>query len=281
MKLIKRVRHLKMAMVGCVLASSVFSASSALATTVEITVTNVLSDGGLTLTPVYFGFHNGSVDLFDAGAPASAGIEEIAELGSFATLSGERLAMQGDSAGAFALGTDIGAPGPIEPGESASFMIDLDVVDNRFMFFAAMVVPSNDTFIGVDDPTQFALFDAMGAFLGPQVINITGDYIYDAGTEVNNAAPDGGAAFVVGRDATQGLVEGGVIGPGQSLADFIGLDLANGTTLGSDIDFVTDPSNFVIAQIEITAVPAPPALALLSAGFLGLGALARRRKQVA
>ncbi|MEM9495394.1 MAG: spondin domain-containing protein [Pseudomonadota bacterium] len=264
--------------------ATIAGASTASATQVRVTVTN--PGNGLALTPLYFGFHNGSVDLFDVGSTASAGIENLAELGTFndpslVDIREERLAQQADSVGGVALGTSIGAPGPLEPGESASFIVDLDAVANRFAFFAAMIIPSNDTFVGLDDPTGFALFDAAGNFLGPQTFNITGEFAYDAGTEVNNASATGGAAFVQGRTATDGAAEGGVIGRATSLSDFLGLTLANGTVLGGDIDFVTDPASFIFATITVEEVPLPPAIFLMGAGLAGLGLSSRRKKQAA
>lgn len=263
------------------LAGAALLSGAAHATTIEVTVTNTQNPGGLALTPLYFGFHDGSVDLFDVGSAASNGIEVIAETGAFGDLAAERVAQQADSVGGVALGTDIGLAGPIEPGETAIFQVDLDAFANRFLTFASMVVPSNDTFIGVDDPTRFALFDDAGAFLGAQSIAVTGAFAYDAGTEVNDASPTGGAAFVQGRDANAGAVEGGVISAATSLSDFVGLTLANGTILGDDIDFVTDPASFLFAQIEIREVPLPAAVWLMAAGLAGLGASARRRKKTA
>jgi len=272
-------RKLSFAITGAVFAA-LAALTPASATLVRVTVTNPAGPGGLSLTPLYFGFQNGTVDLFDVGAAASNGIEEIAETGNFAPLRSERLAQQADSVGGVALGTDIGAPGPIEPGESATFVVDLDAVDNRFLFFASMILPSNDTFIGVDDPMQFSLFDAAGNFLGPQTIDITGLFAYDAGTEVNDASVTGGAAFVDGVDISQGAAEGAVISSATSLSDFFGLTLANGTILNGDIDFLSDPANFVFARIEISEVPLPPAFLLMAAGLAGLRLSAKRKRSV-
>ena len=252
-------------------------APSAMATEIRVTVTNTSGEGGLSLTPVYFGFHNGGVDLFDVGSAASPGIEEIAELGSFGTLRDERLAQQGNSAGAAALGVDGALAGPVEPGETATFTITLDSTDNRFLSFASMVVPSNDTFIGNDDPMQFALFDDEGDFLGPQTISVPPAFAYDAGTEVNN--PAGGPAFVDGQNPPDGVAENGVISAATSLSDFVGLLLFGGLTLdASAIDFLNTP-NFTFATIEISEVPVPPALAVMALGLAGFGGLSRLRRK--
>ena len=60
------------------------SAGAVQAATLKITVTNLGVSGGLTITPVFAAFHNGSFDTFNVGDAASAGLEEIAETGSAA-----------------------------------------------------------------------------------------------------------------------------------------------------------------------------------------------------
>lgn len=263
-------------------AVSAFAAMSvslpASATLVRITATNTSGPGGLSLTPLFFAFQDGSVDLFNVGAAAGNGLEQVAETGNFSPLESEVLAQQATAVTGAAFGTDIGAPGPIEPGETASFVVDLDAIANRFLVYAAMVLPSNDTFVGVDDSTAFALFDAAGDFLGPQTFDITGAFAYDAGTEVNDASLTGGAAFVQGVDITQGIVENGVVGSPASLSDFLGLTLANGTVLNGDIDFLSDPNNFSFARIEVSAVPLPPALVLMLAAVASLRLYGRSKQ---
>lgn len=238
---------------------------------VRVTVTNTAASGGFFLTPVYFGFHNGSVDLFDVGSAASAGMEEIAETGIFGPLAGERQAAQP--------GTTVGAATgmtPLAPGETREFVVDLDAINNKYLFFASMILPSNDTFIGVDDPKRFNLFDDDGKLIS-QTIDVNTSFAYDAGTEVND--PSIGPAFVSGIDINDGLVEGGVISKATSLDNFLGLTLANGGQLDpAAIAFLNDP-NFSFARIEISEVPLPPAVGLMALGIAGLGAM-RKKKSV-
>ena len=73
-----------------------------------------------------------------------------------------------------------------EPGEQGTVTFDLDPVKHRYMSFAAMVLPSNDAFLGNDNPTLIELFDAAGNFKGKQVFRILGSEVWDAGTELNN-----------------------------------------------------------------------------------------------
>lgn len=264
---------------GLAAALAIGMGNFAAAKSIRITVTNVAQTGGLSLTPLYFGFHDGSVDLFDAGAAASEGIEEIAETGNFMPLRDERLAQQGTSLGGVAAGGGGALAGPIEPGESTTFTIDLDSELNRFLSFASMILPSNDSFIGNDDPTRFALFDNDGNFLGPQTINVTSEFAYDAGTEAND--PANGPAFVVGQDINLGGPGEGTIQAASSLSDFVGLSLAGGLTLDAAlIDFINDP-NFSFARIEISEVPLPPAILLMGLGLSALGYKSRRKTKTA
>lgn len=252
------------------------------AATLRIAVTNTAPAGGFAITPVYAAVHDGSFDAFTEGQPASLGVETIAELGSPADLPAERLAADPDAVAGVVFGPTIP---PLLAGESG--FVEINVADpaaQRFFTFLSMIVPSNDTFIGNDDPVAYELFDAAGVFKGPLSINVTGRHIYDAGTEAND--PVDGPAFVAGVDATLGTDENGVVTQNLfGLAAFAGIETAAGFTLdGGLIDFLTDPDAFQVARIDIDIVPdvAPiplPAGAWLLLGALGLGGLVGRRRR--
>ncbi|MEO1773772.1 MAG: spondin domain-containing protein [Pseudomonadota bacterium] len=257
----------------------------AAATTLEITVTSSSPAGGLSVTPLYVAFHDGTVDLFDEGGVASPGIELVAEEGVAAgpgSIAAERLAIDADSQGLI-LATSTGAP-PIEPGETTSGTLDVDGENNRFFSFFSMILPSNDTFIGVDDPLTYEIFDADGNFLGPIDISVTGEDIYDAGTEANDFT--NGPAFVQGQDINdggpgEGTIEQGV-GLGLDTIPFGGLTLATGAAFNSAFaGFISDPANFPVLEISIREVGAPiptPATALLLVSGLGGMLIMRRRR---
>ena len=66
-----------------------------------------------------------------------------------------------------------GVPGPIDPGETASFTLNVnpDQVGQGFFTWATMVIPSNDAFLASpDDALQDYIFDEDGNFAGPLVI---------------------------------------------------------------------------------------------------------------
>lgn len=171
-------------------------------TELRISVQNTSDIGGTVLTPTYFGFHDGSFDLFDAGSAASAGLEALAEDGNFSVLAMERQAASPGSQGAAVFG----GRGPIGTRELASNIADIDGSLNTTVSFASMILPSNDAFIGSDE--GITLFDAGGNFLGPQVISLSGLNVYDAGTEVNNELD---AAFINQTAPNTGLDENGVV----------------------------------------------------------------------
>ena len=252
--------------------------SSAHAVPVTVTVTNNQSEGGLTLTPLYVAFHALGFDAFSVGEGASAGIEQLAEIGVPATVRDERLAADPNSIGAV-----LGAPGGfgpapvIEPGETATITIDVDPSDHRFMTFLSMIVPSNDTFIGLDQAVE--VFSASGDFLGRQVFEITSAFAYDAGTEVND--PFDGGAFVQGVDQLLGTVENGVVTAATDLGAIAGLIAANGQALDAAAvaAFFGGGSSLATITLDLAPVPVPGALMLFGTAALGAAGLRRRAQK--
>ncbi len=257
-------------------------AFAAQATTLQITVTNNQAIGGLSITPLYTALHDGSFDAFNLGDAASAGIEEIAETGSAATVAGERLGFDADSQGLVLASPD--GPPPVQPGESVTATIDVNTSEALYFTFLSMLLPSNDHFIGNDDALAYQLFDASGAFLGDQTINVTGAQIYDAGTEANGLA---GAAFIDGIDIAESPTGEGTIQQGIPLSSELfgpGVLLATGDALDpSLIDFTSNPTAFNLLTIQISEVaPIPlPATAPMLLGALGLLGWRHRRKKAA
>jgi hypothetical protein len=241
---------------------------------IKVTVTNNAEVNGLTFTPLYSAFHNASFDAFDVGATASEGVEALAELGDASVLASERLAVDANSVGGVIFPT--GGMRPLFPGEMGYQTFDIsDPSNNMFFTFLSMILPSNDTFFGNDDALQ--IFDASGAFLGNQTINITGADLWDAGTEALNISS---APFVPGVATDSPADTNNLIRAAESLDAFAGLMLGNGQTLDANlIDFLTDPSSFNVATITIeqVEVSAPATASVLLLGLLGLGASRRKR----
>lgn len=247
---------------ACLLASA-----AAFAGPVRVTVTNLAPMGGTFITPVWVGFHNGMFDLYDSGAPASPGLEAIAEDGATAPLS-----MEFAMSGAGAVDATLGMM-PIAPGTSVSTIFNLDPMSplNRYFSYASMIVPSNDAFIGNGNPMAFQVFDAMGMFTSVDFI-VMGSMVLDAGTEVNDEIPMNTAFFGQTMPNT-GVDEMGVVGihPGFMPA-------AMGNILGSmmfaNADFKA--MGYQVARIQIEQVPEPATWALMALA-LPLGLLVRRK----
>ncbi|MEM0923859.1 MAG: spondin domain-containing protein [Pseudomonadota bacterium] len=171
-------------------------------TELRVTVTNTSNAGGTFLTPFYFGFHNGDFDLFEAGEAASAGLEVLAEDGSAGILAQERAAASPGSEGLVVFG----AGGPIATEEVTSDTIEIDGALNTHLAYAAMILPSNDAFVGNDEALR--LFSDSGRFLGARVVTLEGTDVYDAGTELNTEED---AAFINQVAGNTGLDEDGFV----------------------------------------------------------------------
>lgn len=176
---------------------------------IEVTVANLSPTDGSLLTPVFLATQNGVYDFFDVGSAASESLERLAEDGT----TGPRVAAALASGGVGeALVT---AGGPLAPGETrtVTFFADPSNPLTQYLSYASMVIPSNDAFIGNDDPQQLDLFDADGNLIrrvGGDAFIVTGDDVYDAGTEVNDEVPENTAALAQTAPNT-GVTENGLV----------------------------------------------------------------------
>lgn len=255
------------------------AAGFANATTLSITFEN--NNGfGFATTPVYAGFHDGGFDAFNVGEAASEGVEQTAELpippnldGRGNLIAGERRADQ-DGDGVNSQGAFIANGGPILDGQSATIQVDIaDPTVNRFATFLAMVVPSNDTFFGNDNPMAWELFDMAGN-LQLNTIEINAGAVYDAGTEINEFLTSTQDQILLSNE------ENGVI---TSIFD-VDSDGDNGFAnleqlfgLGDTSSITRDTVLFTISIEDVTAVPLPASAPLLL-GALGLLGWRARRK---
>ncbi|MFN0133749.1 MAG: spondin domain-containing protein [Phycisphaerales bacterium] len=230
---------------------------------VRVTVRNLAPTNSVAFAPLRIGFNSGMFDSFDNGQPASAAIISIAEGGSGidwfpAFASAEPNAV---------LGSVVPNPaGPLLPGATASGVFTVDPAVNRYFTFGSMVVPSNDHFIGNDNPTRYQLFDANGN-LAISTISQFGRDIWDAGSEVTE--PLNAAFLEVGMNALR-IPENGVVN-----FNFSQLDAYNGLTTSAGYVFSRQfAADDEVYRVSFELVPAPGASALF-----GLAALALRRRR--
>ncbi len=245
--------------------TTLVAASGANAASLKITVTNLSGSDGLYLTPFFSAFHDGTFDSFDAGSAASPAVEDLAEEGIVGPLIADVTAA-GGVAGVVTGPAGFSPPPVLDPGESNSIILAVDPTIHRFFSFLSMIIPSNDFFLGNDNPMAYEVFDALGAFTGIGPINVLASGAWDAGTEEDDGK---GAAFSGIMDMATDTI-GGVVGSAD-LSLLLGRPTAPGPIVGS----VTGLDG-VLARIEISAVPLPAGVPLLLGG-LGCFAFLRRR----
>ncbi|MEO6277330.1 spondin domain-containing protein [Roseateles sp.] len=265
-------------MAGRALAAGALAfAGAAQAVDVKVTLTQLAPTGGVGIAPLWVGFHNGSFDSFDAGYAASLGIERAAEDGSAAQLS----TIFGATASGGVQGT---LPGPPAfPGAVRTLTltgVDLAGI-NRYFSYAAMVVVSNDFFIGNDNATQFDLSSLANGGKLSLMVGGAG-HVWDAGTEVNdfNYSLANGAYGLGGGQTggNQGMDEHGTVHlvTGNPYTSFAGQDLVPAGYQWGALDFSSQGA-FARVDIEVSAVPEPSS-ALMMLGGLGLAGLVVRRR---
>ncbi|MCA9286375.1 MAG: spondin domain-containing protein [Phycisphaerales bacterium] len=211
--------------IGCALASGCVGLAHGDFVQVRVTVENLAAENSVSFAPLRFGFHNGSYDSFNAGETATEAIVSIAEGGSGSAFFPAFKADQEDAN----LGSVFpNPPGPLLPGATGTTVINVDPDVNRYFTFGAMVVPSNDYFIGNDVPTQYMLFDENGDFVPTTIVQTASD-LWDAGSEVDGVF---GAAFLMGSSNDDHIDENGVV-----TADFKDLSIFDGETTAAGYVF--------------------------------------------
>ena len=256
---------------GLATAAALVLAATTHAATVKVTVhvQSLVKPNSVSFAPLHFGFNNGTFDAFNNGQAAGAPIVTIAEGGSgSAWIPAFAAADPGAVIGA--------VPGALLPGASASsisFLVDSKV--NPYFTFAGMVIPSNDFFIGNDDPTQYRLFDNSGNQLINAIVLSTDD-IWNAGSEKFN--PLNAAFLKIGNNALRDP-ENGVVGHNfAELAGFDGLQTAANYTFRSGLRANTDIYRITFSS---QVVPEPAVWSMLILGLFGVGLVARRRRTAA
>ncbi|MCE2966958.1 MAG: spondin domain-containing protein [Phycisphaerales bacterium] len=267
------MKIMKFAIVSLVAIAGSAGLASAQSVELRVTVQNLAPSNSVAFAGLRMGFHNGTFDSFNAGQSAfllgqpsiaTAPIVSIAEGGTATTWFPAFAAAEPNATFGSILRN---GPGALRPGETSSGVFTVNPSVNRFFTFGAMVVPSNDHFIGNDDPMEYQLFDAQGN-LAISSISQFGREIWDAGSEATNPA---NAAFLVGGVNANRVDENGVV-----RFDFMGLNAYNGLTTAAGYTFDRQfGANDEIYRISFEIIPAPGAAAMLGLG--GLMGLRRRR----
>jgi MYXO-CTERM domain-containing protein len=258
---------------------------------ITVTVENLSPRSGFFVTPVWVAFHNGSFDTFDQNRPLTPGgaFEPLVEDG----VTGPISALFRASPAALAGGIDdtirgntagVTTPAVFDPGERNSLTLDVNPAAGRFFTFAAMVIPSNDAFIGNDDPLAVPVFGATGNFLGPITFTVLGAEVRDAGTELND---EQNAAFFNQPANGLGTTTNDPVLPHPGLLGSAGHPAGTRVILGGTstapvpgVFFDANNADFTrpgAAVLRVTITPEPSG-ALLPLGAMAAGCVRRRRR---
>ena len=166
------------------------------AAVVDVSITNLTQ--GIYFTPLLVTAHTSDAHLFEVGKAASPALQAMAEGGAIADL----VAI---ADGLSAVSAANPAAGLLAPS-SYTMVSDLDTGSNNVLTIAAMMLPTNDGFVGKD---SWAIPSETGSY----TFYMNG---YDAGTEANDEIVNGGGASgVPGIPANPGA-NGGTGGSGVS-----------------------------------------------------------------
>ena len=278
------MKIIKKALLTSLTASALLSGASQ-AAMVEVEVSNLFNTGGLALTPVWVGFHDGTFDSFDVGASSSSSLQALAENGDVSGIMADFTASNTNGEQGAILAPDGFAGAPVfEPGESAtSGIFEINATDSGYFSFLSMLIPTNDAFIGNEIGTAYSLFDMNNEFVGLDIL-VLGSDVWDSGTELNRGY---GAPFLAGADAEERQDENGVVSQHAGLTVLAGgLSIFGGNTpAGYSIDQAAadfTAQGFEVARITVNQVqvPVPASAGLFAIGMVALAGFKRRKTSV-
>jgi Spondin_N len=256
-----------------ILAGALSPFSGAQAYEVTLSFSNLSGPNGAALSPVFVALGNGSFNPFAPGASASQAIQTLSEKGSGADLATEFGAVDSLGwSGEVTASKNAFGPGIFLPGGSGSVTLNLDPTKNEYLNYYAMVVPSNDFFIG----GKIQLFDNGGNFLGTNT-TLTGSNVWDAGAVIPQIA---GAAFLAGNHGTSNTAENSVISlidASNSAANSFSIYAGQTTAAGYQFTQLPNSGAPLLNVSAVSAVPLPSAVWLFGS-VLSLLGLSRSRK---
>lgn len=183
------------------ISAAVFASAAISAQELNIKITNLTN--AIYFTPLLIAAHDGNVDLFELGMPASTNLQAMAEGGNINGLVN-------DVANAGANYVANPATGLLAPGASTSTTVITNKKSNDRLSVVAMLLPTNDGFVGADSL-------GIPKKAGTYTYYLNG---YDAGTEANDEIINGG-----GSPGTPGIPAapggtGGTGGTGVTTTEF-------------------------------------------------------------
>ncbi|MGD8588046.1 MAG: spondin domain-containing protein [Chromatiales bacterium] len=176
---------MKTTLMNLLIAGSLLASGPLLARGLSVEITNLTN--ATFFTPLLVVAHDPRTDLFEVGQAASYHLQAMAEGGDISGLIEDVTA-----AGAEYVADPAG--GLLAPGQSASSRLDLQGFATSRLSVVAMLLPTNDGFVGLDSlkiPRE----------AGTYTYYLNG---YDAGTEANDEIITGGGVGIPGIPADPG-----------------------------------------------------------------------------
>jgi hypothetical protein len=166
---------MKTTLMNMLICTTLLASSPLMARELRVEITNLTN--ATYFTPLLVAAHDPKTDLFEVGQPASYNLQAMAEGGDISGLIDDVMAGGGEYAAD-------PAGGLLAPGQSAKAGLDLHGFATSRLSIVAMLLPTNDGFVGLDSL---------------KIPRETGTYIYylngyDAGTEANDEIITGGGA---------------------------------------------------------------------------------------
>ena len=165
---------MKKLMIGMLIAGCLSSPLAMAGKQISVEITNL--SNAIYFTPLLVSAHNRNTHVFQVGTTASSHLQAMAEGGDISGLITDL-----DSIGANTVANP--AEGLLAPGVTTTAELNINR-QNRFLSIAAMLLPTNDGFVGLD-----AL--PIPKYGRSHVYYLNG---YDAGTEANDEVINGGGA---------------------------------------------------------------------------------------
>ena len=279
---------------------------------VAVTITSNAPNGGVALTPLWVGFHDGSFDSYNGGLTSQLGLERIAEDGDASAFSADfqggytyvdNSGMSPTSARVLSsqpgservdgvIGSPTGPP-PIQAGETGTANFTLATNgSNQFFSYAAMVLPSNDFFVANGNPMTHdlsSLFDGEGS-ISFNIGGFNASPVNDAGTEAESyvTSAANGLFGLSGGQTGPDSPNGSLMLPITNVVDALPLDDLNFIE-GSQPDFDFNNGDLypngiatvTITAIDTNAVPEPSTLIVWSCLGIAGCAYGWRKRRIA
>ncbi|MCU7853279.1 MAG: spondin domain-containing protein [Candidatus Thiodiazotropha sp. (ex Monitilora ramsayi)] len=166
---------MKKTLITLILSGGLLASGNLLAEEVNIKITNLTN--ATYFTPLLIAAHDRRTHLFQLGTEASANLQAMAEGGDTSGLISDVMAAGGQF-------VDNPAGGLLPPSGVAEAVINVRGKHSRYLSVTAMLLPTNDGFVGLD---------------GLRIPKKRGTYTYylrgyDAGTEANDEIINGGGS---------------------------------------------------------------------------------------